>query len=178
MSLNQLADWIPKDFDQDDYMLHSDLFATLGTLWGQHTTNQFSLCRTRHVPRFCSRFPNPDTEATDVFLVAWSGENNWLFPLPYLVPKVPSHLEFSKADRTLIVPHWEPAPWWPLLIQQKNIFKNFIADIFTITQGENLFFSAVPQNTPFGSEIQKFNVSALRCSFCRGLQLPFQFNSQ
>ena len=172
-SLSQLADWISKDIDQDNYVLHPGLFATLDILWGLHTIDRFSSYRTRQVPWFRSRFPNPDTEAIGAFSVAWSGENNLLFPPPYLVPKVLRHLEFSKVDGTLIVPHWESAPWWPLLIQQKNIFKNFIADIFTITPRENVFFSAVPQNTLFGSEIQAFNVLALRCCFCRGLQLPF-----
>ena len=37
------------------------------------------------------------------------------------------------------------------------------------------FFPGVPQNTLFGSEIQGFNVLALRCCFCRGLQLPFHW---
>ena len=82
-SLNQLANWISKDIDQDDYKLHPDLFATLDILWGPHTIDRFSSYRTRQVPRFCSRFPNPDTEAIDAFSVVWSGENNWLFPPPY-----------------------------------------------------------------------------------------------
>ena len=94
---------------------------------------------------------------------------------PTWFPKVLRHLEFSKADGTLIVPHWESAPRWPLLIQQKNIFKKFMADVFTITARENVFFPAVPENTLFGSEIQGFNVLALRCCFCRGLQLPFRW---
>ena len=174
-ALNQVADWISKDIDQDDYKLHPDLFATLDILWGRHTIDRFSSYRTGQVPRFCSHFPNPDTKAIDAFSVAWLGENNWLFPPPYLLPKVLRHLEFSKADGTLIVPHWESAPWWPLLIQQKNIFKNFIADIFTITPRKNVFILAVPQNTLFGSEIQGFNVLALRCCFCKGLQLPFHW---
>ena len=156
-------------------MLHPDLFATLDILWSPHTIDRFSSYRTRQVPQCCSHFPNPDTEAIDAFSVAWSGENNWLFPPPYLVPKVLRHLEFSKVDGTLIVSHWESAPWWPLLIQQKNIFKKFIADVFTVTPRENVFFLAVPQNTLFGSEIQGFNVLVLRCCFCRGLQLAFHW---
>ena len=86
-SLNELADWISKDIDQDGYMLDPDLFATLDILWGLHTVDSFSSYRTRQVPQFYSHFPNPDTEAIDAFWVAWSGENNWLFHPPYLVPK-------------------------------------------------------------------------------------------
>ena len=156
-------------------MLHPDLFATLDILWGLHTINRFSSYRTSQVPRFCSRCPNPNTEAIDAFLVPWSGKNNWPFHPPYLVPKVLRHLEFSKADGTLIVPPWESVSWWPSLIQQKNIFKNFIADIFTITPREKFIFPAVPQNTVFGSEVQGFAVLSLRCCFCRDLQLPFHW---
>ena len=58
-SLNQLTDWISKDIDQDNYMLHPDLFATVEILWGPHAINWFSSYRTRQVPWFCSRFPNP-----------------------------------------------------------------------------------------------------------------------
>ena len=36
-------------------------------------------------------------------------------------------------------------------------------------------FPAVPQNTLFGSEIQGFNVLALMCCSCSGLQLPFHW---
>ena len=46
-SLNQLVDWISKDIDQDDYMLHPDLFATLDILWVPHTIDRFSSYRTR-----------------------------------------------------------------------------------------------------------------------------------
>ena len=49
-SLNQLADWISEDIDQDHYKLHPDLFATLDILWGPHTMDRFSLYRTRQVP--------------------------------------------------------------------------------------------------------------------------------
>ena len=128
-------------------MLHPDLFATLDILWGPHSIDTFSSYRTRQVPRYCSHFPYPNTEAIDAFLVAWSGKNNWLFPSPYLVPKVPRHLEFSKVDGTLIMSHWESAPWWPLLIQQKNIFKKFIADVFSYSKGKCIFPSCSLEHT-------------------------------
>ena len=97
-------------------MLHPDLFATLDILWGPHTIDRLS----------CP--PNPKTDTLYASSVAQSGENNWRFPPSCLVPNVLRHLEFSKADTDLIVPHWESVQWWPLLIQQKNIFKTFIAE--------------------------------------------------
>ena len=91
-SLNQMADLISKEVDRDDHMLNPDLFATLDIMWGPHRADRFSSFRTRQVPPYCSRFPNPGAESIDAFTTTWSRENNWLFPPPFLVPKVIKHL--------------------------------------------------------------------------------------
>ena len=36
--------------------------------------------------------------------LAWVGENNWLFPPPYLVPRVLQRMAEGWEDGTLIVP--------------------------------------------------------------------------
>ena len=159
-------------------MLNPDLFATLDIMWGPHTVHRFSSFRSRQVPRYCNRFPNPGEESIDAFTTTWSGENNWLFPPPFLVPKVIKHLKFSEADGTLIVPHWESAPWWPLLIQKKGAFKSFIIDVFVIPPRENMFIPAVPGDILFGSGKQGFNVLALRCCFCSILKTTCHFEGQ
>ena len=91
-SLNQMADLISKEVDRHDHMLNPDLFATLDIMWGPHRVDRFSSFRTRQVPHYCSRFPNPGAESIDAFTTTWSGENNWLSPPPFLVPKVTKHL--------------------------------------------------------------------------------------
>ena len=103
-SENESADWISKDLDKDDYMLNPNIFAAADILWGPHTVDRFSSFKTRQVPRFCSRWLNPCMEVLDAFSVKWSGENNWLFPPRYLLPKVLRHLQWSSADGTLVVP--------------------------------------------------------------------------
>ena len=125
-SLNQIANLISKEVDRDDHMLNSDLFPTLDIMWGPHTVDCFSSFHTRHVPRYCSRFPKPGAESINAFTTTWLGENNWLFPPPFFVPKVIKDLKFSEADGTLIVPHWESAPLWPPLIQKKGVFKSLM----------------------------------------------------
>ena len=85
-------------------MLNPNIFAAADILWGPHTVDCFSSFKTRQVPRFCSRWLNPCMEVLDAFSVRWSRENNWLFPPPYLIPKVLRHLQWSSADGTLVVP--------------------------------------------------------------------------
>ena len=57
----------------------------------------------------------PSSEAVDAFTVDWCNENNWWCPPPMLVPRVLRHAERCKAHKTLVVPPWEPVPFWPLL---------------------------------------------------------------
>ena len=84
--LNIEADSLSRQVDYDDYMLNPDIFAALDILWGPHTVDRFSTFKTRQVPRFCSRWLNPCAEGIDAFTLPWAGENNWMFPPPYLIP--------------------------------------------------------------------------------------------
>ena len=93
-SLNQMADLISKEVDKDDHMLNPDLFATLDIMY---TVDRFSSFHTRQVRHHCSCFPNPGAESINAFTTTWSGESNWLFPPPFLGPKVIKHLKFSEA---------------------------------------------------------------------------------
>ena len=112
--LNVLADHLSRQIDEDDYMLNPTHFAALDILWGPHTVDRFASFETRQIPRFCSKWLSPCTEAVDAFTVNWQGENNWIFPPPFLIPKVISHMHTNKEDGTVIVPLWTSAPWWPL----------------------------------------------------------------
>ena len=97
---NQWADVVSKDIDRDDYMLHPDIFAVLDVIWGPHSIDRFSSFRTRQIPRFCSWWASPFSEAIDAFTVSWSNENSWSFPPTYLIPRVLQHLKFAKFDST------------------------------------------------------------------------------
>ena len=49
-------------------------------------------------------------EAVDAFTVSWARDYNWLFPPPYLVPRVLRHMSDEGEDGTLSVPEWHSAP--------------------------------------------------------------------
>ena len=99
-----------KDIDKDDYMLSPNLFAVAHVRWGLHTIDRFSSFKTRQIPRCSSRWLNPCKEYLDAFTASWSGENNWLFPPPCIIPRVLKHLQFSHVNGTLVVPLRTTAP--------------------------------------------------------------------
>ena len=71
-------------------------------------------------------------ELSDAFSVRWSGENKWLFPPTYRIPKVLRHLQWSLAYGTLVV------PWWPLLILPNNRFRSEVIDFLVVEPGVSL----------------------------------------
>lgn len=106
---NSEADYLSCQTDPEDYMLNPLHFAALDIMWGPHIVDRFSSFNTRQIPRFCSRWLSPCSETVDAFTVDWSGENNWIFPPPHLIPRVISHMCFNKQEGTLIVPLWSSA---------------------------------------------------------------------
>ena len=95
------------------------------------------------------------------FSSRWSGENNWLFPPPYLIPKVLRHLQWSLADGTLVVPWRKTAPWWPLLILTDNRFRSEVNDFWPKA---NMFIPSVPGISMFSNQHQFFTF-ALKVMF-------------
>ena len=138
------AEWIPREFndeadqlswqtDIDDYMLNPTYFAAL----------DISSFRTRQVPRFCSQYLIPMTKHVDAFMADWSGEVNWIFPLPYLIPKVIQHMMDGGEDGTLIVPLWPSAPWWPLLTTNGRYLQPCILEWMDLPLRDSMFKPAV-----------------------------------
>ena len=71
---NELADYLSKVVDVDDWQLHPQLFEKLDSMWGPHTLDCFASMRTKQIDRFCSRWWNPGCVGIDVFTVDWSQE--------------------------------------------------------------------------------------------------------
>ena len=91
-------------------MLSPDIFTAFDILRGPHTIDRFSSFKTRQIPSFRSRWRNPRAEVINGLFVSWSSDNNWVFPTPFLVPKVLKHMLRYGADGTLIAPYWASSP--------------------------------------------------------------------
>ena len=99
--------------DANDCILDCFCLMSVDRLWGPHQVERFSSEKTKQLDRFCSRLLNPGCEAPNAFTVLWAGDNNWLFPPPFLVSCVLQHMSVDEEDGTLLVPEWRSAPWWP-----------------------------------------------------------------
>ena len=83
---NQIADYISRMVDHDDWMLNPLVFGELNALWGPHTVDRFADGYNSQIPHFNSRYWCPGSEAIDTFTCNWGNENNWWCPPMFLIP--------------------------------------------------------------------------------------------
>ena len=159
---NQIADYLSKLCDIDDWGVSIEFFKFMDDLWGPHTIDRFANHYNNRVDRFNSLVWVPGTEAVDAFSVDWSQDNNWLVPPIYLVPRVIKHLQFYKASGTLIVPYWPSAPFWPLLFGNNNNASHFISDILEFPKGQDIYVQHRNKNSIFGSPVFSSKLLAVR----------------
>ena len=130
---NQVADYLSRVVDEDDWMVHPMIFHQLDLLWGPHTVDRFANVNNRQLERFNSRFWDPETEAVDAFTVNWGDDINWWCPPVGLVPRLIQHASKTKAVGALIVPQWISAPFWPILFPEGSPAV-FVQAVFQLPQ--------------------------------------------
>ena len=91
-SANDRADFFSRVVDYGDWRVKRDYFLLAEEKWGPHSVDRFANHENTQLPRFNSRFWCPGTEAVDAFSVSWAGENNWLVPPIFLIPRVLNHM--------------------------------------------------------------------------------------
>ena len=84
-TLNQQADYISRLLDTDDWQITDDLFLSLDACWRPHTVDCFANYYNHKLPRFFSRFWNPNTTGVD------------LVPPVSIVLRVLHYIEVSKG---------------------------------------------------------------------------------
>ena len=162
---NVETDILSRFDDSNDYMLDPTCFHYIDEAWGPHTVDRFASVQTKQLGRYCSRYRNPGCESVDAFTVTWSKENNWLFPPPYLVPRVLRHMSAGGEDETLLVPQWPSAVWWPLLVEMTGSWRAFVTDSMVIQPYEGMFLSGAAASSIFTPSIPSFHIIALRLCF-------------
>ena len=153
---NQIADYISRITDYDDWSLNPMIFKELDRVWGPHTIDRFADWCNNQVPRFNSRYYCPGTEAIDAFTCDWGHDTNWWCPPLFLVPRLLKHAKLTRAKGTLVIPRWVSAPFWPLIFPDGITPAGFVKEIRELPKLEGLFikgrsgcnlFKGVP-NTP------------------------------
>ena len=72
----------------------------------------------------CLRFNSRDgalASLGDCLLQSWVGATSWVNPPWALIPRLIAKVVSERAPAVLLLPHWESAPWWPLVVHHSSI---------------------------------------------------------
>lgn len=162
-SVNDRAAFLSGIVDYDDWRVKMENFLLAEEEWGPHSVDRFAHHENTQLPRFNSRFWCSGTEAVDAFSVSWAGENNWLVPPTFLIPKILNHVVVLGGRGTLVVPAWPSTPLWPLSFTDEGLSPIF-SDIFEIPLATDFFVLGNNKNSLFGSPNFRSGVFFLRFS--------------
>jgi hypothetical protein len=95
---NQQADYVSRLLDTDDWQTTDDLFLSLDARWGPHSIDCFANYYNHKLPRFFSRFWNPNTAGVDFFIQPLRGENCWVDPPVSVIPRVLHYMKYQRLS--------------------------------------------------------------------------------
>ena len=139
---NELADYLSRIVDSDDWMLSPDLFKLIANMWGLFDVDRTACSCNCHLPRFNTKVWCPGTEAVDCFTQDLGKDcNNFVCVPPHLIRAFLYHMETCKAKGTLFVPEWKSAPFWPLLYSYDFpfLFPEFVKDFCYSPRSRDMF---------------------------------------
>ena len=106
----------------------SIFFQKISEIWGKLTIDRFANNENTKTEKFNSKYWCPSTFNVNAFRVSWSGENNYLVPPIYLIPRVIVQIKRSSSEGVLVLPYWPFAAYWPLIATSKTNFLPFVTD--------------------------------------------------
>ena len=112
------GDYISRKVDVDDWQITNACFEYIENLWGPHTVDCFANYYNKKVEKFFSRFWNPNSSGVDFFVQNIGNENCLVVPPVTTITKAIHYLYASRAVRTIIVPFWPLAYFWPVITRK------------------------------------------------------------
>ena len=110
--LNREADRLSRLPAQYKWHMHPKLFSYIDRIFGPHSIDRFASILTRQLPRYNSLYWDPETEGVDALHQSnWFTEVNFVNPPFRMLPQVINHICQTRAEATIIAPHW-PAQTW------------------------------------------------------------------
>jgi hypothetical protein len=68
---NEKADYISRLIDTDDWKITEEFFAVIDSLWGPHSVDAMTTYYNKKIPKFFSRFWNPNSAGVDFLCKTW-----------------------------------------------------------------------------------------------------------
>ena len=159
--LNTKADYVSRLIDLDDWEISNTWFKYLNSLWGPHTIDCFANYYNNKLPRFFSRFWNPNSSGIDFFVQNLANENCWAVPPVSLVAQALHYMWHQKATTTIVVPFWPSANFWPIIMSK---FREFVVNYETI-DGQQALKQGRNKNSIFGTDKFYGQMIAFRMNF-------------
>ena len=104
--------------DVQEWRLSDEAFYQVEKVFGPHSVDLFASRRNTMLPRFFSRWLDPDAAATDALSRRWSSERNaYAHPPIALIPKIIEKVREEGAEITLITPLWASQAWISSLLE-------------------------------------------------------------
>ena len=97
---------------RDEWRLCGPLFNKMEGIFGPHSIDLFASRSTHLLPRYVSRFLDPEALAVDAFSVSWAGERSWINADWDSLPKVAQRLEEEPAACATVVCPYFPGELW------------------------------------------------------------------
>ena len=160
-TMNQQADYISRFIDTDDWQLTDEFFLFLDGCWGPHSVDCFANYCNHKLPKYFSRFWNPNTSGVDFFFQPLRGENCLVVPPVGIVPRVLHYMKCQHAAGTLVVPLWPSAHFWSLIM---NKYNNYLV-AHSIHVGKEVLTRGRNPNSLLGSDHFTGYIIALRVEF-------------
>ena len=147
--LNNIADFLSKTIDYEDYSITDVFYATICSDFGlTPLVDLFANTKNTKAKQFFSLTYCPGCLGVDAFNYDWSKNGlNWIFAAPRLILRILRNLQNNQAEALLLVPQWKTSYFYPILnnFRKTNFFKRKL-----VYGGEHVFISGTDTKSYFG----------------------------